>query len=113
MEVVAWVGSVMLAVCAAPQAFKTYHEKHAESLSIWFLGLCGGGEILLLIYTVFLRDWALVFNYGVNLVLILIIARYKFWPKYDDVLPEELSGGSQTSENAERLGDQTVQVERR
>jgi len=80
MEFVAWIGSILLAVCAVPQAIKSFKEKNADSLSIWFLGLWSSGEVLLLIYTWHLRDWALAFNYFANTALLMIIIRYKIWP---------------------------------
>jgi len=92
MEVVAWIGSILLAVCAVPQAIKTFREKNADSLSGWTLVLWGGGELLLVIYTIDLKDWALAFNYGANLFTIAIIARYKFWPKYPDADTENIPG---------------------
>ena len=84
MEFIAWVGSILLAVCAVPQAIKSFKEKNADSLSALFLIFWGVGEVLVLIYVTDLRDWALMFNYSANVVLIVIIARYKFWPKYED-----------------------------
>jgi len=91
MEFIAWVGSILLAVCAVPQAIKSFREKNADSLSAWFLGFWGVGELLLLVYVIDLRDWALTFNYAANSLLIVIIARYKFWPKYDHVHTEQVS----------------------
>ena len=81
MELVAWIGSILLAVCAVPQAIKTFREKNADSLSSWTLAMWGAGELLLAIYTIDLQDWALAFNYTVNLISISVIVRYKFWPK--------------------------------
>lgn len=85
MEVIAWIGSILLALCGIPQAIKSFREKHADGLSVVFILMWFGGEILVLIYTLHLRDWALVFNYAANIALISVLVRYKFWPKYTHI----------------------------
>lgn len=32
MELAGWLGSIMLAVCAAPQAWQSYKQKHADGV---------------------------------------------------------------------------------
>jgi uncharacterized protein with PQ loop repeat len=81
MEVVAWIGSILLAVCAVPQAYKCFVEKHAHGLSAWMLGMWTTGELLLVAYTFHIKDFALFFNYAANLFVIGIIVRYKIWPE--------------------------------
>lgn len=71
----------MLALCALPQAWKCYKDKHADGLSHGFLFLWGGGEVLIAFYTFYLGEWALLFNYVCNIVLIAIMYYFKLWPK--------------------------------
>lgn len=81
MSIIAWVGGVMLAICALPQAWQCYKDRHADGLNHGFLFLWGGGEVLLAIYTFYLGEWALLFNYATNILLIAVMYRYKLWPK--------------------------------
>ena len=84
LESIGWTGSMMLAICELPQVFKCWKEGHADGVSWGFLFLWGGGEVLLLIYSVFVlaelslaKVMPLVFNYGLNVVLIGIIVYFK------------------------------------
>lgn len=81
MELIGWIGSAMLALCALPQAWKSYRTKSSADLSGWFLGLWCGGEVLLLIYVVPKGDIPLIANYTVNLALLAVIIKYKWWAK--------------------------------
>lgn len=84
MEIVAWIGSIALSLCAAPQAYRVYQDKHAYflsglSLSLWWLG-----EALTLIYLLTLDQNvsnALIANYTANLGLVSIMLYYKLWPQ--------------------------------
>jgi uncharacterized protein with PQ loop repeat len=69
-----WIGSICLAICAIPQACKSYKEKSSKGIDPWFLGLWGVGEACLIVYN--WGDIPLMVNYSVNLVCILVIARY-------------------------------------
>jgi len=73
---IGWVGSIALAVCAAPQAWKSLTTMDSSDFSIWFLSLWLVGEICLFSYTWSLRKWPLRINYGSNIVFILVILRY-------------------------------------
>lgn len=77
MEIIGWIGSVFLALCALPQAFHSYKTKSAEGvtwglLALWFLG-----EIFTLIYVIPKAHIPLLFNYICNIVLLSIIIYYK------------------------------------
>jgi uncharacterized protein with PQ loop repeat len=80
MEYIGWAGSILLAICALPSAIEAIINKKTNipySLLIpWTLG-----EILTLIYVVYLNDVALIFNYGLNLVFISVILKYKIRPE--------------------------------
>jgi len=81
MEYVGWVGSILLAVCAFPQALKSIIDKNSDGLSSWFLLMWGLGEILVFVYILPDRQYPLIANYGMNLILVAIITWYKVFPK--------------------------------
>ena len=76
MQSFGWIGSIALAVCAAPQAWKSFTTGDSSDFSSLFLGLWLLGEFCLFIYTWGLKKWPLRVNYGANIVFILIILGY-------------------------------------
>ena len=78
MEQIGWLGSILLSVCAFPQAWKSYKDKHSDGISWAFLALWGFGEIFTLAYVAPKLDAPLIVNYSVNLIFIGIIVKYKF-----------------------------------
>lgn len=78
MSFIGWLGSIMLAVCAAPAAYKAYMDKHADGVSGPFIGLWLGGELLTLVYVAPDLNWPLIANYGANIFFVGIIAYYKW-----------------------------------
>lgn len=85
IELFGWLGSILLAFCALPQAYYSWKLKRADHFSATFLAMWLGGEILLLIYVVPNKDYPLILNYFLNIVFINVIVYYK------------LSGKSKTS----------------
>jgi uncharacterized protein with PQ loop repeat len=82
VEVIGWIGALFLAVCAAPQAYKSYVEKKTEGVSITFLSLWYLGEVLTLIYICFTSvQIPLVINYVFNILCLTVIIYY--WRKDD------------------------------
>lgn len=80
IDIVGYVGAACLALCAAPQAIKSFKDKRTVGISIWFLLLWYVGEILTLIYIVSTTmQIPLVINYIFNIVCITIIIFY--WKK--------------------------------
>ena len=77
MELIGWTGSVLLALCALPQAIKSVRTGSAEDLSWLFLLMWGVGDICLLVYTWPLDKLALTLNYSLNIVLIAVIVSVK------------------------------------
>jgi len=84
MEIIGWIGSLLLAVCALPQAILSYRQKHSEGISHGMLFLWGLGELFVLAYVVWKMDLPLIVNYGANLIMILIIGYYKYFPTQND-----------------------------
>lgn len=81
IEAAAWVGSICLAACAAPQAWLSWRQGHSSGLSVPMLWLWGIGDALMLV-DVSIKGYApLVVNYAANLLIIGVIARYRIWPR--------------------------------
>lgn len=77
MEAIGWIGSLLFAICALPQAIQCTKDGHARGLNWFFLIAWTGGELLTLIYIWPKQDWPLIANYVVNFVFLLIMLRYK------------------------------------
>jgi uncharacterized protein with PQ loop repeat len=77
MKVIGWLGSIMLATCGAPQAWKSYRTKSSGDISSAFLSLWAAGEIFTLIYVAPTLNYPLIVNYVFNLLFIGVIVKYK------------------------------------
>lgn len=77
----AWIGSILLAVCAFPQVVVTVRDGKCDQLSLSFLLLWLAGEVLLVFHSINIHDVALYFNYTVNASLVLILLKYKVRPR--------------------------------
>ena len=80
MEIISWIGSILLAICGLPLAYDAYKTK-TSNISTIFLVLWGLGELFTLIYVIAKEENALTFNYFSNIVFIGIIVYYKFKKK--------------------------------
>jgi len=81
MEIIGWIGNILLSFCGLPEAIRAVFRKKCEvpwSLLIpWFLG-----EVLVLVYVVYKYNSApLITNYCANIIIILIMGRYKIYDK--------------------------------
>lgn len=76
-ELIGWLGSLMLAVCAVPQFVKTFKTDSAADISWAFLFLWGFGDFLMLIYVWPSGNAPLIFNYGLNAVIVTGIVNIK------------------------------------
>jgi len=72
-----YVGALMLALCAVPQAWLSISQGHSNGLSWAFLSLWGGGELLTLAYVWPKKHWPLIINYVLNIGLIGVMIWYK------------------------------------
>lgn len=79
-EILGWLGSLCLAVCAIPQAWMSYKDKHSEGISWAFLLLWAFGEIFALAYVYDKLDLPLLMNYATNILVLAIILYYKLRP---------------------------------
>lgn len=81
LEGIGWLGGVLLAACGLPQAIKSYRQKHSHGLSLMFLLMWLGGELLVLVYVLPKWHWPLIFNYAANIALVSVILYYKLRPQ--------------------------------
>lgn len=83
IEIVGWVAGLLFAFCGAPQAYKSYKEGHSSGISSLLLWMWGSGELLMIVYVLGKHglDLPLLVNYIMNLFFVLIITKYKIFPK--------------------------------
>src|SRR5690606_7815513 len=84
IEVIGFIGGLFLALCAVPQAYKSYQDGHANGMSHSFIWLWCLGEIAMLAYILGkyqFSDLWLILNYTVNTVIIFVIIKYKYFPR--------------------------------
>lgn len=77
----AWIGSILLALCGLPQAYRSYTDGHSRGISSTFLVMWGLGEILTFFYII--GDLPLMINYGINIICISVIIKYKLKERND------------------------------
>lgn len=81
MEVLGWIGSLLLAICAVPQAVQSFRQGHSQGVTHSLLWLWAGGEVFTLAYVLQRADWPLVVNYTANMVSLGVILWYKYKPR--------------------------------
>ena len=87
-----WIGAIAFTLCAVPQAIQCWRQKHGEGISVLFLCVWLVGEVCMLIAIPCKYGWVwwLMMNYIGNTLSLLVIMRYRFWPKKDWSKKEEL-----------------------
>ena len=79
VEAIGWIGAVCFAICALPQAIKSYKEKTSAGISFLFLLLWTVGEVLTLLYIILTTmQLPLIVNYVFNLMCLAVIIYYYF-----------------------------------
>jgi len=75
----------MLSLCAVPQTWTCLKTGKADGLSSGFLWLWFLGEIFTLAFVTAQAEvaWPLVANYSSNIILLLIILKFKYFPSKD------------------------------
>lgn len=81
MEMIGWLGSILLAFCGLPQAIESYRTKSSEGLTWGFIGMWFIGEIMTFVYILPQMVLPLLFNYTANIIFLAIIIYYKLAPK--------------------------------
>ena len=84
LEFCGWLGAILFSVCGIPQAYASYKNKNSNGISTSFIIMWFFAEIFTIIYIFPSNQIPLLMNYFVNLIIVLIIAYYKFFPKIDD-----------------------------
>ncbi len=80
METVGWIGSILLAICALPEAISAFKRK--KTTVPWSLLVPWGlGELFTLVYVISKLDYALIVNYGLNIIFLCVILKYKLVPE--------------------------------
>jgi len=77
VKIIAYISSMFLAFCSVPEVLHTI-EKGRNDSSWMFLVLWGLGELGFFVYVLPKKDWPLLFNYVLNIILISILIYYKF-----------------------------------
>jgi Flp pilus assembly protein TadB len=77
------MGSFFLSACGVPQAWACIKSGNSDGISNAFLWLWGLGEIFTFVYVLNFSVFSapLIVNYGFNIVSVVVIMRYKYWPK--------------------------------
>lgn len=78
MELIGWLGSILLAACGMPLAWQSFKQKHSNGISNTFLAMWLVGELLTFAYILPKQDYPLLFNYSLNIICIVVVIRYKF-----------------------------------
>lgn len=82
MEIFGWLGSILLAVCGAPQAHRSFTQKQTVGIAPSFLWMWFLGEVLTLFYILFDKySLPLVVNYTANIWFISVIIYYYYCPQ--------------------------------
>jgi uncharacterized protein with PQ loop repeat len=83
IELVGWISTITFSLCAVPQAYQSYKQKHSNGLSVLTLLLWFTGESCAIIYvSLTTGDVILLTNYVFNLSFLLIIMYYKYVGEY-------------------------------
>lgn len=83
IDIVGWIGASAFAVSGLPQAIKCVKEGHADGVAngMIVLWLIGEGAMLTYSGLKYTNDFALLTNYVLNAILVLVIAKYKYFPR--------------------------------
>lgn len=76
LQVLGFLGSILLAVCAIPEVVRTVKDNKCH-LGWNFLILWFSGEVSMLIYIIPMGDLPLLLNYILNTILLSIMLVYK------------------------------------
>lgn len=89
IELCGWTAAILFAFCGAPQAWKSFKEKHSMGISWGFILMWWWAEVLMLVYVLPKQDAPLIFNLVLNLFFASFILWYKAFPKVHKVCYED------------------------
>ena len=83
MEYLGWISSILLSICSIPQVVRILKEGNANSLAAGYILMWALGNLLTQIYIVNTVGWqlALLSKYWVNDIFLIIMIKYKFFPR--------------------------------
>jgi uncharacterized protein with PQ loop repeat len=81
LEIIGWIGAILLAFCGLPQAICSIKNKSSEGITWGLLIMWGLGEIFTIIYVFPMMEWPLLFNYSANIFFLSIIIYYKLFSR--------------------------------
>ena len=81
MSVAGWIYSITFIICGIPQAVKCYQQGHGHGLSHLHLWSLFVGEVAGIAYGLELMELPLLLNCGVNFFILLVILRYRYFPR--------------------------------
>ena len=70
------IGSILLALCGVPEAWKCYKEKKC-TISWMMLLMWLVGEICLVIFAIQTKQYVLLINYFANIAALAVMIRFK------------------------------------
>lgn len=76
MEIFVWLGTLLMIMCAIPQAYKCYINKNALGLSVSYVYMLQLGLMCHLIYSIYINNTALVINFLVSSLITAVITYY-------------------------------------
>jgi len=83
VELIGWIGGVLLATCGLPQVIHTYKVKNVDGLSLVFVLWWWLGEFLMLVYVATAAPKKpIIFNLIVNIfACMLLVTAFILWGK--------------------------------
>jgi uncharacterized protein with PQ loop repeat len=83
IEFIGLVGSVCFSISGVPQLVKSFKDGHSKGMSHGTLWLWIIGELAMLYYSYskYPSDYILIGNYLFNLIIVSMIAKYKYAPR--------------------------------
>jgi uncharacterized protein with PQ loop repeat len=77
---IAAIGSILLALCALPEAIRSFKLKRCDigwgMLLMWLFG-----ELFLVVFALQTKQYVLLINYGANILFLAVMIFYKLFPK--------------------------------
>lgn len=82
IHLLGYAAMMCLIVAAVPQAIKAVKEGHSKGMATGYLVLLLTGFTLMSSYLILNKPvWPVIINYGVNILMMLIIGFYKVFPR--------------------------------
>jgi uncharacterized protein with PQ loop repeat len=81
LETMGWIGSMMLAFCALPQAVQSWRTKSSGGVTWGLLVMWAIGEVFTFIYVWPKADMPLLVNYSANIAFLSVIMYYKVFSR--------------------------------